>query len=383
MEVYVLDELLRREKVVDLFESLIWTERWQANGDFELVLPSTRSSRDLFTKGTRLVINESHRGMTCETAETKSGLLTVSGRSFEMMMEDRVAMDGMQGLNTNPNWVITDTPGNIVRTIFKKICIDGLLSPNDKIPFIQNGSITPAGTLLEPDSVVIETLEPKSVYEAVKELCSIYGLGFRLIRNRDTSQLYFEVYMGSDRTTRQKLLPAVIFSQDFDNLTNVSSLTSQADYKNVAYVFGKKATRVVYAGDVNPDVAGFERRVLMVKADNVDDALVGSALNDALDKLGYDALAAHRMVDVLDGEISQLSKYKYGVDYNLGDTVEMRNTEGLSNNMRVTEQIFVADHEGVRSYPTLELDSYVNPGSWLGWDRNQQWNDNTQTWATL
>lgn len=380
MEVYILDDQLRRTDVVDLWESLIWTERWRANGDFQLVLQSTPGYRDLFQKDTQLVINESDRVMTCETIENKSGVLTISGRSLEILMENRVAMDGMQGLTANPNWVITGTPGAMARSIFKQICIDGLLSVSDKIPFIQNGNLYTPGNLAEPTTVITNTIEIKSVYAAIKEICDVYDLGFRLVRNLDTSQLYFEIYTGSDRTSRQSTLLPVVFSPEFDNLTNVSELTSTVPYKNVAYVFAPNGTTVVYAPGVDPSVAGFDRRVMFVKADDVTLA-AGSALTAELTKKGTEALALQKTTMGLDGEISQLSNYKYGQHYFLGDLIEMRNSDGASNNMRVTEQIFVSDHEGERSYPTLEVDVFITPGSWLGWNANEHWAEVTDVWA--
>jgi hypothetical protein len=64
--------------------------------------------------------------------------------------------------------------------------------------------------------------------------------------------------------------------------------------------------------------------------------------------------------------------------------VEQRNTDGVTNKMRVTEQIFVNDKEGERSYPTLSLFQFINTGSWLSWEQNQVWADlenNPTTWA--
>ena len=78
----------------------------------------------------------------------------------------------------------------------------------------------------------------------------------------------------------------------------------------------------------------------------------------------------------------QNSTYKYGVDYGLGDLVELRDSSGNINVMRVTEQIFVSDKEGIRSYPTLTFDMLITPGTWLARPTNQQWADvTTETWA--
>jgi hypothetical protein len=99
---------------------------------------------------------------------------------------------------------------------------------------------------------------------------------------------------------------------------------------------------------------------------------------------GLAELSKNRQVSAFDGQITQYSDYKYGVDYQLGDLIEVRNTDGSTNKMRITEQIFVSDKEGDRTYPTLALNQFITPGSWLGWDFNQKWVDldaNMMTWA--
>lgn len=388
MEVYILDSLLRREKVVDRFESLIWTERFSAFGDFELVLHSTIESRSDFTAGKWMALNESYRGMMVETVENSTdddgrSLLGVKGRSIEAILMDRVARRAMANLTAEPKWVITGTPGDIVRKIFNDICVLGVLNPNDVIPFITNVPLLPDDTIPEPTDIITVEFEPTDVYSAIKNLCDLYDLGFRLLRNFDNSQLVFDVYAGSDRTTLQSTLPPVIFSPGLDNLKNTRELTSTEQNKNVAYVFSPVGFEVVLPQDVDPDIDGFDRRVLMVKADDITDPdpAVASAL---MIQRGNEELSKHRSFSAFDGELSQHSQYKYGIHYQLGDLVEMRNTDGVANNMRVTEQIFVSDSEGDRSYPTLSINKFVTPGSWLSWEYNQTWfdfdNDTTLYW---
>lgn len=379
MEVYTLDSLLRRVQVVDKFESLIWTERFATYGDFELTLQSTLESRSLFLADTRLAINESYRVMVVETIEDVvdaegKALLTLKGRSLEKVLEDRVAKNTLAGLTAEPKWILTGTPGEIARKVFNDICVLGSLDIKDVIPFIMPGTIFPADTIGEPTGVITVELDPMSVYKAIKDICNLYDLGFRLVRNFDLSQLYFNIYAGSDRTTHQSTLAPVIFSPELDNLQNTSELTTMATYKNVAYVFSPVGHEIVYPLDVDPNDVGFERRILLVKADDITNpnAAIASAL---MIQRGKEELSKNRRFSAFDGEINQNSTYKYGIHYNLGDLVEKRNVDGFSNNMQVIEQIFVSDKEGERSYPTLAINLFITPGSWLAWDYNQVWVD--------
>lgn len=379
MEVYILDSLLRRETLIDRFESLIWAERFNSFGDFELTLRGTKENRATFPQGTKLAMNESHRVMTVETVENKvdsegKSVLSIKGRSLEAILEDRVARQNMSDLTTNPSWVLTGTPGDVARYIFQKICREGILDAADVIPFLVPGTMFPASTIPEPDTSVTVTIEPTTVYQAIKNICDLYGMGFRLTRNYDTSQLFFDIYMGSDRTTQQSTLPAVVFSPSLDNLQNTTELTTSENYKNVAYVFSPVGSEIVYADGVDPFTEGFERRVLMVRADDITSTVPATA-SALMIQRGLEELSKYRQYSAFDGEINRFSEYKYGTHYHLGDFVEMQTDTGFRNNMQVTEQIFASDEEGERSYPTLTVNKFITAGSWLGWDYNQVWQD--------
>lgn len=387
MEVYTLDLYLRRETVIDRFESLIWTERFNKHGDFQLDVFSTPEFRNLLKPGTKLAMNESHRIMTVETVqdgEDQDGrqILTVKGPSIEKILYDRVAKNSLADLTFSPRWVIVDPPAALARKIFHDICVVGILDLYDVIPFIVEGTFMPEDTIPEPIDPVRVELEPTTVYEAIEEICGIWNLGFRMLRYFDTGQLFFDIYSGSNRTSAQTVLPPVIFTPELDNLQNTRQLMSIDNAKNVAYVYSPAGFQKVYAPGVDPEVYAFERRVLVVNANDITSE--NPDVTAALIQRGNDELTKYRMFQSLDGEISQNSQYKYGVDYNLGDIVEMRDVDGVTNDMRVTEQIFVSDREGERSYPTLTLNTFINTGSWLSWTNNNTWLDldaDATTWS--
>jgi len=383
MEAYVLDPLLRRIAVIDQFESLIWTERFYAYGDFQMDIESTPGMRTLLSTGTLLAMNESYRVMTVETVEDETGsdgrrMLSVKGRSLEAIMLDRVAKESTSDLTTSPKWVITDEPAEVARKIFHDICVTGVLDPMDVIPFINEGTFLPSDTVAEPVDPITVELDPTTVYDAIEDICTVWSMGFRLIRNFDASELWFDIYTGSDRTTGQTTLAPVIFTPSLDNLQDIKELTTIDKAKNVAYVYSPAGFLKVYPVGVDEDVTGFERHVLVVNATDV--TAETTDIPGALLQKGMEELAKNRVSQSLDGEIAQNSQYKYGVHYNLGDIVEMR-TDNSTNNMRVTEQIFVSDREGERAYPTLSLNTFITTGSWLSWLNNVQWIElTTEEW---
>lgn len=369
MEMYLLDSLLRRIDVVDKFESLIWTERYSDIGDFELLIHSNRHTRSQFLEDSMVAINKSYRVMRIKTVEDTTdeegkAALKVTGRSLEDILEDRVAKYTMSNLEVEPNWVLTGLPADIARQMFDRICRDGALSASDIIPFLMPGHILPTGNIPEPGTSITWTQEPDSLFAAIQSLCITYDLGFRLIRNFDTSQLYFAIYSGDDRTTRQTVLAPVVFAPNYDNLKNTTELKTIQDSKNVAYVFSEFGWKIVYPDNVDPaDATGFHRHVIKVDASDITEDTIN--VDGALEQAGKEALLQARTMSAFDGELNQTSQYLYGRDYNLGDLVELRNEDGVITYRRVSEQIFVDDGEGERSYPTLTANDFLVAGTWL------------------
>jgi hypothetical protein len=384
MEVYTLDALLRRQELFDDFESLIWTERYKQYGDFEIHIASTYRSRSLLKADTWLAMNKSNRVMKIESVEDGTDddnkkMLIVKGRSIEILMYDRVAKNSLADLTTSPTWDITGlTPTATARKIFHDICVTGILSTDDQIPFIHEGTLSAEpSNIPEPVDLVSVAIEPTTVYDAIVQLADVWNFGFRILRNGDTSQIWFDIFMGADRTTGQTVYPAVVFSPQLDNLQNTKELVTTENAKNVAYVFSPGGFEMVFADGVDTDVDGFDRRVIMVNASDVTtDAYPDPGdLTAALIQKGNEALSQNQTYQAFDGEISQASQYKPGRNYNLGDLVEMRNVDGVANEMRVTEIIYASDSEGERSYPTLSINKFINTGSWLSWLNNKKWVD--------
>jgi hypothetical protein len=384
VEAYILDSLRRRVAVVDVYESFIWTDRYRAFGDFELLVQSTPENRKRLMTGTTLASNVSYSMMILETVEDKTDaegrqMLRLTGRSLEQILDRRVAKDTLGDTTLDPKWVLEGLPAAIARQLFHDICVTGNLSVRDIIPSVIEGSIFPPGTIAEPSEEIIIEIEPMTLYTALVRLCDMYGMGFRFIRNFDTSELYFEVYMGSDRTSSQTTFPAVVFSPTLDNLQNTNELTTMALYGNVAYVFSPAGSTVVYADGLDPDlVEGWERRVVMVNATDitvVDPPESPEVILARLVQKGKEALSGSKVFSAFDGEISQTSIYKPGRDYFLGDMIEVRSKTGATNKMQITEQIFVSDRNGERSYPSLEINQFITPGSWAAWDYNKVWED--------
>lgn len=390
MDLYILDDLNRRDIIIDTFISLIWTERYTAWGDFELHIFSDNKSKSLLKLGSRLVIDDSERVMTIETisddvdAEGRK-ILVLKGRSLEAILEDRYAgPTPAEMISGTDRWVFSGDVVPSMRTLYWRTCVQGIPYSRDVLPDVIYETVNQTGRIPEPDIRIQNDIAPSTVYAEIKKIAEAYDVGFRLIRHRQNNTLHFHVYMGYDRTTFQTVNSPVVFAPNLDNLQNTSHLTTNALFKNVAYVFSSYGHEGVYGTNVNTAVEGWERRALVVTPDDPPDGLTSEQITDYLVQKGREALAGHRIFSAFDGEIQQNSQYKYGVDYGLGDLVEMRSDDGVVNQMLVTEHIWASDAEGDRSYPTVTLYEFVQPGSWKAWDQNKEWATmTTETWATM
>lgn len=386
LEWYVLDDSLRRSQVIEKFNSFIWTERYSAYGDFQIVTQSTFQNRQLLSPKTWIGKKDSYYVAQVDTVadstdDTGARTITVTGKFVEALLLDRVAMPNLVGTAITPNWVLTAKPADIANEMFTQICVVGTLNQQDTIPFYQFGTLLPPGSIPMPDSLVTISAAPDMLYNTIKQICDTYGMGFRIVKNGDLSELYFEIYTGNDLTSSQIVRNPVIFDPAMDNLSNISMVTSTASTqyagqsaKTVAYVFAQNGTAVVYAPGASPEDSGTDRRVLLINSSNTDAA--GPTLTAALQQEGVQGLAAATPIFSFDGELPPTVPYIYGVDYNLGDVVEERNSDGVGNQMIVTEQIFTSDDTGEHAYPTLALYQTITPDTWISQPA-------TETWATV
>lgn len=389
MDFFLLDSVLRKVEIFDQYKSLIWTERYKQAGDFQLEIPSTTTTKSLMVPGTYCTVSDSIRTCIIETVEDTidadgSEILKCSGRGVEaVLLGGRVASPNLTSSTAAPNWTITGLPAAIARKVFNDICVTGL--PEDSFLLVTS---TPSpwtpGTIPEPTTSVTMVLPIASVYETLMKICDMYKLGFRLgKKDANGESFHFEVYTGDDRTTLQTTFPAVVFSQELDNLSNISTLTSVALQKTVAYVFSPNGMQIVYADNWDATTAKWESRtVIYVNASDITLA-AGAPLNQALQQRGKEVLSENKVVVAFDGEIPQFGSYSYGpdLDYYLGDLVETRNAQGVATNMRVDEHIRTSDATGEKAYPTLTSELLITPGTWLSFDAQVYWDDAVGEWV--
>lgn len=355
MFLYLLNENFISLKVIDTFESLIWTERYNRCGDFEIYTPVDLELLDILIRKPDNVdyyiwLKDSEQQMIFETVKIVSDVetgsyMTISGRSLESLLDRRII------------WEQTVLDGNLQNGI-KKLLLDSVISPSIGDRKIANFSMFVDEDPKIANLTIRAQYTGDNLYDTIVEICDTYNLGFQ-VSMTDTYQFVFKLYFGEDRSYDQVKNPYVIFSPKFENIINSNYLKSGNTLKNVALVAGEDAghnrrTQTIGSG------LGQARKELYVDARDIQSEIRGEAIpdeeyNEQLQQRGREKLSKNKKTEVFEGQIDTTQNFIYGRDFFKGDIVQIRNEYGIEAKVRITEFIRVQDTRGFETYPTFSI----------------------------
>lgn len=356
MEGLILDKNYETIAMMDAFETFIWTERYNQYGDFELLLPATlpvfsflKRDNYVYRKGTKVLMIIEDLEITTNVEDGDH--LVVTGRSLESILERRII------------WGRKTLTGNFQNGI-KTLLNENVISPSNtkrKIPgFTFKASEDPNITKLTID---VE-FNGDNLYDAISSLCIEKDVGFR-IWPTDDGGFEFSLYAGEDRSYAQEDNPWVVFSPKYDNFLNSDYFESGVLLKTDAlaqceethYETTEEGESYSYTVVLQEEVvgkdgvkSGLERRELFVDAGRLSDE---GDTTSQLQQKGKEALAETDMTITFEGEIEASIQYIYGVDFFMGDVVQVVNDYGKEASSRITELIVSQDVNGERLTPTF------------------------------
>lgn len=370
MELFTFDRKFLQQDEIDVFNSAIWTERYYGNSEVELVVPLTQDSLKKLAPGIFLGLLGSDEVMILETMDIKEGKITFTGISLLSWLNNRFIRTSAS--HSDKQWKFgPGTPGWALWAIIWNMC-------HKDSPYLK-GTI-PMG-VPNPQQFIIPGLELKDydnsgtnlnyvvdygpVYSALYDIATTHRIGMQITLEsaNDTSYvLGFRSYKGLDRTSGQTVNPPVRFSPQMDSLTNIHELQSIAALKTQVYSYisdDPKGLATLGPGVANltgPQYTGFDLRASTISVDNVnEEGLTAQQVLDILNIQAASALSNSPVAKLVDGEIVPTNQYKYGIDYNLGDIIEVQGNSQVISTSRVTEHIRSQDEAGERSYPTVAM----------------------------
>jgi hypothetical protein len=376
MELFTLNRKFLKQDLIDGFNSAIWTERYYGDSEIELVVPLSDEMVQTLPEGIFVGLTGSNEVMIIESVSTdnSNGTLKASGISILPWLNNRfIRISPKHDENT---WMLTGgVPGQYLWLIVYYMCCQGspylngtydIGIPNPQqlvIPGLGLKAYDGSGDVVD---IAVDYRDP--VYDALRKIATAYQIGMQITLESadDTSYfLGFRSYKGLDRTSAQNANVIVRFSPQMDSLTNIKEVRSIAALKTVVYTFASSlddadkplATAPGEARLTGTQYTGFDLRALMVLVDSMPthDVIAGNAqvIKNALIAQANLNLANNRFIAIVDGEIVPANEFQYGVDYTLGDVVEVQGNSGITQRVRVTEYIRAQDEAGERAYPTV------------------------------
>lgn len=354
MEIRILDTNFVEQHILEIFKSIIWTERYFKFGDFEIYTPVDIYTYFLLSEDNYLILKDSEYLMVIESRQIKTlkeegDYLLVKGRSAESILDRRIV------------WGQTRLYGNFQDAIEHLLC-EAFIEPDDTDRLVSNfifeASTDPAITALTIDTQVMAD----NLYTVIQTLCSVRNIGFKITLTTD-NKLKFKLYSGLDRSYDQTDNSVVIFSDKFNNLLSSDHTSDKTMMKTVSLVLGPgEGAERTGAVAIAPEGAGtgLNRREMYSDGSSVSEEVDGVIISpedflNQLIEIGDADLAENIWYEVFDGNVQPDGNFKYGTDYGLGDIVELANKYGDEGKARVTEFIRSQDQSGISVYPTFEM----------------------------
>lgn len=372
MDLYILDEYFARDKLIEDTTSIIWTERYTKSGDVQIVAPATSDIASEIKEGTFISCTDTKEVMQIETVLVEAGKLKATGITLDKILNERIwRSNWFNGTENAIDYQVYTDPYLALKTIVSVTLTSENLAggqSHDQAAQELAGFSVPSETIVGSPELI--TIPNGLAGDGFYQIADRYQVGFSLYLDwadpaTDTYHLSYKSYYGRDFTRDYDPAHVVRFSPALDSLTGVSKLESVVGFKNVIYAFAPDLADgthvdpvIVYAPGYTAAVRNFDRREMQII---VNDAVIGdryltmAEIVQALGQAAYDALANNNYTKVVDGEIVPQNQYKYGVDYYLGDIIELDDSQGNYQRARVTEYIRTQDSTGERAYPTVSV----------------------------
>ena len=231
MEFRILDESFIDQIILSKYESLLWVDRYNECGDFEIYTPPTDELLEYAVVENYLYSKTSEHMMIIEHVELNTSFeegdkLIIKGRSLECILERRIL------------WYKTQFRSNLEDAI-RQILDYSMINPVDKDRKIDNFVFEYSNDpRIKAIFVNAEYNIGTDLLTVISELCKAANVGFKITLNAN-NQFVFKLYMGTNRSYNQDSIPWVVFSNRYHNLKTTQFANDITEYKNAIRTVGK------------------------------------------------------------------------------------------------------------------------------------------------
>lgn len=363
MEITVWNRDREKLGLVEIFDSLVWVDRYDVAGEFELVLDMSTSAISNLLPERFLSIPYSNKWMVIERLEVNTDIedgdkLKVSGRSLESLLSRR-----------NIYYNFASYGGDLENVVA------GLIWAAWSYPAIPERNVDFMYYELSTDARIQSLVREgrwensDNIYDVVVGLCQEFGIGWTMEYNPYTTNIHFKLYLGENRSYTQNYNPYIIFSRENKNLLKSQYIYSSVPYKTAFHVSGPQEpfpqqwNRSYIPGTWE----GLDIREVWIDASDISRYDPGTGLPWSvaeyqallLDRakqeyqyyLEYNQFTGEAITQVF-GTVAD-GIYKLNEDYFLGDLVHFEDPYGLSGTAMIIEVTIAEDMSGLSIHPTF------------------------------
>lgn len=330
---------------IDQFNSLQYNAKWHTFGEFTLQITGLFDASMFKEDYILYFTNDPRKSVVItysEYSQDRADTLTIKGYSLGVWLSQRVTIP--------PTGQAYHKVTGSYETIMKQFVEQQAVNPADSNRKIPKLAIAPNQN--RGGSSFYQT-RYATLTDELETLSIASGLGWDIRIDFDNQQFVFDVFEGKDVSASQSTNSPVIFSADFDNVSNQKFVDSRNGYKNIGYVGGKGdelEQQVVAVGNAS----GLNRFETFIKASSAE-------TTTEITETGKQKLAEMAKVQNFESKILPYSNFVYGQDWNLGDIVTSQNKKlGLLFDMRVTEVLEIYEPNNIsleatfgKPFPTL------------------------------
>lgn len=219
IELYIYDRDLNFKGVIDNYTSLRWRRKYFEAGEFELHLQATKNNISFFKADNIIAKEESEEAGFIQSVEIIEGEedseIIVVGRFLSYLLYRRIVKRKIN---------------------FSGKILDGMRKIlNEMTPF----------KILKIEKTNIDSAEIdfqvtyKNVYNKIHQLSLASNIGFRIIPDFKNKEMFFQNYVGLNRSTKQKLNSFYEFSEEYSNIEKSDYLFDSSSICNYVLVGGE------------------------------------------------------------------------------------------------------------------------------------------------
>lgn len=347
--------------IVDVARSIIWRSVYFGVGDFEIYVQATPEIINLLRVGRYVTRPDNQEIGIIESVNIASnnddGIMIVASGRFAKSILDRRLIYKLTGTSN----AATILRGNVENEVRKVVHDNAILCVDYKrnIPLLALGDVSyiPLDIVDSNGNAAQKQVSYGNLLTYTDEVLEEYGLAATCILRG--GKLLYVIYRGVDRSADNESgnVP-IVFSQEFDNLTESEYAYDTTPERNVALIGGEGEGVQRFYSLIGQEKTGLERREIFIDAasinktykdaNNVEQTYTDAEYKTMLDAKGKQDIEPLAAVESYNGTIDVTNgNFVYGRDFALGDIVTVQdNNLGIYTKVRIQEITEIQDENG-------------------------------------